>query len=123
MADIDKITNLAIDRLLEVHEKYDYKDRKFEELFGSFERPSFARKYNVKLLVNRYVNYSLYDESIIDVAPMIRSLNKEDRYIVAEIVRFVYQYYDSKYATDKTLNLFKLELIKRLEDCGFSNEI
>jgi hypothetical protein len=58
-------------------------------------------------------------DGIVDVAPFVRQLALEDRRIAGEVARFVVEAYAGRPTTDRTLQMIRLDLARRLEACGF----
>jgi hypothetical protein len=112
---VDQLVEEAVERL----RRFEDRDAEFERRFGKWTRPSFARRYDLQRLVNLHVRWLPEIEGILDVKPLLMQLAPEDRRIAAEIARFVSEEYEGKFATDKTLKTFRLDLARRLDACGF----
>jgi len=108
------IVDLAVERLT----KFTERDRDFEARFGRWQRPSFARRYPLEEMKN-LIDWSHLDPEILDLAPFINHLAKEDRYIAGEVALFVYEEIERAPATDKTLNTFRLHYLRRLDALGY----
>jgi len=94
------------------------RDAEFKRRFGRWTRPSFARRYPLAEM-KRLIRWSTLDPEILDLAPFINEMLKEDRRIAGEIALFVFEEFRDAFATDKTLNLFRLSYLRRLDTCGF----
>lgn len=112
------VVSSLVEEALARLEKYTGRDAEFLARFGRWERPSFAPRYNLDALV-ALVRWSPWDPSILDAEPLILHLAPEDRRIAAEIARFVAEEYENAPASDVTLKLFRLNLARRLDACGF----
>lgn len=108
------LVDLAVERL----GKFTERDREFEARFGRWQRPSFARRYPLEEMKN-LIDWSRLDREILDLAPFVNALAKEDRHIAGEVARFVYEEIESRPATDKTLNVFRLHYLRRLDALGY----
>jgi hypothetical protein len=108
------LVDLAVERLGKLTER----DGDFEARFGRWQRPSFARRYPLEEM-KRLIDWSHLDREILDVAPFINALAKEDRHIAGEVARFVYEEIESRPATDKTLETFRLHYLRRLDVLGY----
>jgi hypothetical protein len=98
--------------------RFTERDEDFEARFGRWRRPSFARRYPLEEM-KHLVDWSWLDREILDLAPFVSVLAKEDRYIAGEVARFVYEEIEGKPATDKTLNTFRLHFLRRLDALGY----
>ena len=112
---VDQLVDEAVERLRQTEDR----DAEFERRFGKWQRQSFARKYNLEHLANAAIRWLPELPGIIDVKPFLMQLAPEDRRIAGEIARFVSEEYEGEFATDKTLNKFRLDFIRRLDVCGF----
>jgi len=108
----------VVDKLVERLEPYTARDREFEARFGRWRRPDFLRRYDLDRL-GRLIRYAPFDENLFDLAPLVNSLAPEDRRIAGEVARFVYEEFEQKPATDKTLALFRVSYLRRLNALGF----
>lgn len=90
--------------------------------FGSWSRPPHLRRYDLEALVAR-VRLDEVDSgtAVVDVAPLVRALAPEDRFLAAEILRWVFESggYKGRRATDRMLRDFRLDAARRLEQVGF----
>lgn len=113
---IDRLVEEAVARL----EKLTDRDEEFRRRFGQWTRPSHAPKYPIETWAAAWVRWHPNLEGILDVEGFVKSFpDKADRVIVGEIARFVAEEYMDKFATDKTLNTFRIDLLRRLDDVGF----
>ena len=110
----DALVDLAVERL----GKFTERDRDFEARFGRWQRPSFARRYPLEEM-KHLIDWSRLDHEILDVAPFVNALAREDRWIAGEVARFVYEEVERLPATDKTLNTFRLHFLRRLDALGY----
>lgn len=94
------------------------RDIEFDRHFGRFQRPDHLRQYPLEKL-GRLVRWGPGVDGIIDVSRFILSLNPEDRRIAGEIARFTAEEFEGKPATDKTINTFRLQFLRRLDAVGF----
>lgn len=108
------LVDLAVSRL----ERYTSRDAEFEARFGRWQRPSFAHRYPLEGM-SHLIDWSRLDPEILDVAPFINALAKEDRQIAGEVARFTYEEVERMPATDKVLNTFRLNYLRRLDALGF----
>ena len=108
----------AIEKLVERLDPYTERDREFENRFGKWRRPDFLRRYDLERL-GRLIRYAPFDSELFDLAPLIGSLAPEDRRIAGEVARFVFEEFETKPATDKTLAMFRLSFLRRLNALGF----
>lgn len=105
----------AIERTIERNTQ---RDPEFLSRFGRWQRPSFAPKYDLDRM-KHLIRWSPFEKGIIDAAPFINSLQKFDRVIAGEIAKFTAEEVHGKHATDKVLNTFKLQFLRRLSEVGF----
>jgi|GEM_PF-6584790 len=106
----------ALERAVREHT---HRDREFELAFGKFQRPGFAPTYELEKM-KHLIRWTPGLEGILDVAPFVRALNdRTDQTLAAEIARFTAEEFEGKPATDKTLNTFRLQFLRRLNACGF----
>lgn len=113
---IDRLVEEAIARL----EKLTDRDEEFRRRFGKWTRPGHSPKYPIERWAAAWVRWHPNLEGILDVEHFVRSFpDKADRVIVGEIARFVAEEYMDKFATDKTLNTFRIDLLRRLDSVGF----
>lgn len=110
--------HMAIDAAIDSTSAIVERDNEFLRQFGNWERPGFAQRYDLDKMKD-LINWSVYDSSILDVAPFIKRLAEEDQYIAAEIARFCEEEIHDKYATNSNLKKFRLNFIRRLDACGF----
>lgn len=108
------LVDMAVERL----ERFTGRDAEFESRFGNWQRPSFARKYPLGEMKS-LICWSTLDPEILDLARFVNALAKEDRWIAGEVARFVYEEFERAPATDKTLNLFRLSYLRRLDALGY----
>ena len=107
-----------VEKLVERLEPYTARDREFEARFGRWRRPDFLQKYDPDRL-GRLIRYAPFDENLFDLAPLVDSLAPEDRRIAGEVARFVFEEFEAAPATDKTLALFRVSYLRRLNALGF----
>lgn len=112
----DLILDLA-GELTERLVKHVARDREFENRFGRWRRPEFARRYPLDEM-KHLIRFSP-DGQVLDAGPFVLALAPEDRYVAADVARFTFEEFQDAPATDKTLNLFRLHLLRRLDVVGF----
>lgn len=99
--------------------RFTRRDAEFAQRFGRWQRPDFMPRYDLERH-RHLICWHPHQEGVLDVDPFLRTLRlKEDRQIAGEIARFVAEEFFDKPATDKTLGLFRLHLLRRLDACGF----
>lgn len=108
------VAEAAVDRL----ERLTHRDREFEARFGKWVRPSWMRRYRLEDL-GRLIRYTPFDEQVFDLVPFVRSFPPEERRLVGEVARFVFEEFEDAPATEKTLNVFRLTFLRRLSLLGF----
>lgn len=108
------LVDLAVERL----SRFTGRDGEFEARFGNWQRPSFARRYPLEGM-KELIHWSALDPEILDVAAFVNALAKEDRYIAGEVARFCYDEIERAPATDKTLNMFRINYLRRLDALGY----
>lgn len=112
--------NEIVDEAVERFRKYASRDEEFVARFGRWRRPGHAPTYPVELWANRWIRWHPEMDGVIDVERFVRSFpDKADRVLVGEIARFVSEPSIGLFATDKTLNSFRIELLRRLDAVGF----
>lgn len=113
---MDNLVESAVQRVREATEG----DEEFVKRFGKWERPSFARRYDLEKL-SSLIRWSPVEEGIFDVSLFIKRLAPEDRRIAGEIARFCSEEFEggSTPASSWTLEQFKTKFIRRLDACGF----
>ena len=95
------------------------RDAEFARRFGRWQRPDFMPRYDLERL-QALVRWHPDQVGVLDIEPLLRMLRcREDRKIAGEIARFVAEEFVDAPATDKTLGLFRLHLLRRLDACGF----
>jgi len=114
MSKVDQLLDAAVARLDPLTER----DEEFAARFGRWERPSFARRYRLEEM-QRLIRWQAGVDGIMDLRTFVSALAPEDRRLAGEIARFVSERYQSCPATDKVLNTFRMDLMRRLELCGF----
>jgi hypothetical protein len=110
--------HMAIDAAINSTNEIAKRDNEFLNQFGNWKRPEFARRYDLDSMKN-LINWSVHDKTILDVAPFIKRLAKEDQYIAGEIAKFCEEEIHDKFCTDSNLKIFRLNFIRRLDACGF----
>jgi hypothetical protein len=108
------LVDLAVERF----NKFTERDREFEARFGRWTRPAFARRYPLDEM-KQLIDWSTLDPQILDVSRFVNTLAREDRYIAGEVARFVYEEFEYRPATDKTLHTFRLHFLRRLDALGY----
>ena len=114
--EIDSLVEEAVDRL----GKLTTRDDEFGRRFGRWRRPEHLPRYPIEAWANRLITWSRVESGIIEAAPFVRSFpEKADRVLVGEIARFCAEAVHDRYATDTTLRVFRLDLLRRLDAVGF----
>lgn len=114
--DIAKLVAEATERL----DPLMAEDQAFERHFGRFRRPDAAPRYPVDRWAREHIRWSEHEPGIIEAARFIRCFpDPADHAVVGEIARFCAERIEGEFATDKTLNVFRLRLLRRLESVGF----
>ncbi len=114
--EVDRLVDEAVARF----ERFTDRDAEFERRFGRWRRPEHLPRYPIERWANRLLRWSEHDPGIVEAAAFVRSFpDRADRTLVAEIARFCAEAIEGKFATDKTLNLFRLDLLRRLDAVGF----
>ena len=113
---IDRLVEEAVARLTKLTDR----DEEFVRRFGKWTRPEHTPKYPIEAWAEAHVRWHPNLEGILDVEHFVKSFpDPADRTIVGEIARFVAEEYMDKFCTDKTLNTFRLDLLRRLDVVGF----
>lgn len=112
------IPNALIEDGLERLTRYTTRDREFEAHMGKWTRPPHLRRYPLERFQS-LIRWHPADKSTLDVAPLIRSLDKHDRFIAGEIARFVAEEFLNQPASDTVLHRFACQYLRRLDSCGF----
>lgn len=114
--EIDELVEEAVERF----GKLTTRDDEFVKRFGRWRRPDCLPRYPIEDWAERMITWSRVDPGIIEAAPFVRSFpEKADRVLVGEIARFCAEAVHDKYATDTTLRVFRLDLLRRLDAVGF----
>ena len=114
--DISNLADEAVDRL----EKLMTRDEEFTARFGKWRRPEHLPKYPIEAWAHTRITWSRVDPGILEAAAFVRAFpEKTDRVLVGEIARFCAEGVFDKYATDTTLRVFRLDLLRRLDEVGF----
>lgn len=113
---MDKNVQEALCRAVENHT---HRDREFELAFGNWERPEFAPRYDLEKM-KHLIRWTPGVDGMLDVSSFVRMLRDEtDKILAAEVAKFTAEEFDGEPATDKTLGLFRLHFLRRLDACGF----
>ena len=119
MSRADRLAGDAVDKLA----PFLAGDEEFEKKFGKWARPEHLPRYPLERwakLLGYGAPLNVQQDRVIEAEAFLACFPKFERSIVARIVEFVYDEMASeKRAGDKTLNLFRLQLIRRLENVGF----
>lgn len=114
-----EVENL-VDEAVARFERLTTRDEEFERRFGRWRRPGHLPRYPIETWANRLITWSPVDPGIVEAAEFVRSFpERADRVLVGEIARFCAEALDGKYATDQTLRIFRLDLLRRLDAVGF----
>lgn len=96
------------------------RDEEFLRRFGRWTRPSHAPKYPIETWANAWIRWDPRGDGIVDIEPFVRCFpDRADQVLIGEIARFVVEEVIGKFATDETLRVFRLSLLRRLDDVGF----
>lgn len=119
MAHIKFGTETAIsEEVAERLSRFTERDQEFSAAMKKWERPQGAPRYNLDVM-KTLVRYHEADPQVIDVERFLQALHPRDRIAAAEIATWVSAPYINMWGTDKTLNMFRLEFMRRLDACGF----
>jgi hypothetical protein len=106
----------AVSRL----DKLTDRDEEFLRRFGKWRRPEHLPKYPIEAWANTRIYWSDVEDGIVEAAPFVRSFpEKADRILVGEVARFCAEAIHGRFATDETMRIFRLDLLRRLDDLGF----
>lgn len=83
-----------------------------------WSRPGSAVRYDLDARKS-LITWSAVDPNILDVKRFVRSFAVVDRTTAAEVAIWVSEEFHGRFATDKTLNLIRLNILRRLDACGF----
>jgi hypothetical protein len=113
---VDGLVEEAVERLSKLTDR----DDQFLRRFGRWARPSHAPKYPIETWVTAYVRWDPRGDGVVDVEPFVKCFpERADRVVIGEICRFVVEEILGEFATDETLRVFRLSLLRRLDAVGF----
>lgn len=114
-----EIENL-VDEAVERFGRLTGRDEEFERRFGRWRRPGHLPRHPIETWANRLIRWSEFDPGIVEAAEFVRMFpERTDRVLVGEIARFCAEAIDGKHATDQTLRIFRIDLLRRLDAVGF----
>lgn len=113
---VDNLVDESVERL----EKLTTRDEEFTARFGKWRRPEHLPRYPIEAWANVHVQWSRVESGILEAADFVLAFpEKTDRVLVGEITRFCAEGVHDEFATDKTLKIFRLDLLRRLDEVGF----
>lgn len=98
--------------------KHTHRDAEFASRIHNWMRPEGAPRYDLDRRKS-LIRWLPTEEGVLDVELFLRSLQPPDRVKAAEVAMWVAEEFAAKPATDKTLNMFRLNLLRRLDACGY----
>jgi hypothetical protein len=114
-----EIENL-VDETVERFKKLTTRDEEFARRFGKWNRPEHLPRYPIERWANTLISWSRIEPGIVEAEPFVRAFpERTDRVLVGEIARFCAEGIHGKFATDETLRIFRLDLLRRLDEVGF----
>lgn len=114
--EIDNLVEEAVERFTRLTTR----DDEFTRRFGKWRRPDHLPRYPIEKWAQTRISWSRVDPGIVEATAFVRSFpEKTDRVLVGEIARFCAEGIYDKYATDETLRIFRLDLLRRLDEVGF----
>lgn len=114
--ELDRLADEAVARF----ERLTARDDEFTARFGKWRRPEHLPRYPIEAWANARITWSRDVSGIVEAAAFVRSFpDPADQVLVGEIARFCAEGIHGRFATDETLRIFRLDLLRRLDEVGF----